>query len=95
MKKTHDYIHKYRGYWSDGGRCHIRIYHEDGRAPAVICTQQPEAAPADVAVRGRSRVGSIGTTRRTGLSFYDSMSGSDFLGAGSECLREGKEVDYE
>ena len=42
MKKTHDYIHRYRGYWSDGGRCRIRIYHEDGRAPVVICTQLPD-----------------------------------------------------
>ena len=39
MKKTHDYIHCYRGYWSDGGRCRIRIYQEEGRAPVVICTQ--------------------------------------------------------
>jgi hypothetical protein len=39
VKKTHDYIHHYRGYWSDGGRCHIRIYQEDGRAPVVICSQ--------------------------------------------------------
>ena len=28
-------------------------------------------------------------------SFYDSMSGADFLGASRECLREGQEVDYE
>ena len=28
VKKTHDYIHHYRGYWSDGGRCRIRIYYE-------------------------------------------------------------------
>jgi hypothetical protein len=41
VKKTHDYIHRYRGYWSDGGRCRIRIYHEDGRAPVVICSQLP------------------------------------------------------
>jgi hypothetical protein len=40
MKKTHDYIlHHYRGYWSDGGRCRIRIYQEDGHAPMVICSQ--------------------------------------------------------
>ena len=39
MKKTHDYIHHYRGYWSDGGKCRIRIYHEEGRAPMVICSQ--------------------------------------------------------
>ena len=39
MKKTHDYIHHYRGYWSDGGRCRIRIYREDGHASVVICSQ--------------------------------------------------------
>jgi hypothetical protein len=27
------------GYWSDGGRCRIRIYREDGHAPVVICSQ--------------------------------------------------------
>src|ERR687898_49051 len=42
MKKTHDYIHHYRGYWSDGGRCRIRIYQEEGRAPVVICSQLPD-----------------------------------------------------
>jgi hypothetical protein len=42
VKKTHDYIHHYRGYWSDGGKCRIMIYHEDGRAPVVICTQLPD-----------------------------------------------------
>ena len=42
MKKMHDYIHHYRGYWSDGGRCRIRIYHEDGRTPVVICSQVPD-----------------------------------------------------
>jgi hypothetical protein len=40
--KTHDYIHRYRGYWSDGGKCHIRIYIEDGQDPVVICTQLSE-----------------------------------------------------
>ncbi len=39
MKKTHDYIHYYRGYWSDGGKCRIRIYREEGRPPVVICSQ--------------------------------------------------------
>jgi hypothetical protein len=42
VKKTHDYIHHYRGYWSEGGKCRIRIYHEDGRAPVVICSQLPD-----------------------------------------------------
>jgi hypothetical protein len=42
VKKTHDYIHYYRGYWSEGGKCRIRIYREDGRAPVVICSQLPD-----------------------------------------------------
>ena len=42
MNKTHDYIHRYRGYWSDGGKCRIRIYREAGRAPVVICSQLPD-----------------------------------------------------
>jgi len=36
---THDYIHHYRGYWSGGGKCHIRIYQKDGQIPTVICSQ--------------------------------------------------------
>jgi hypothetical protein len=36
--KTHDY----RGYWSDGGKCRIRIYREEGLAPVVICSQLPD-----------------------------------------------------
>jgi hypothetical protein len=39
VKKTHDYVHFYRGYWSGGGQCCISIYQEDGRAPVVICSQ--------------------------------------------------------
>ncbi len=39
MNKTHDYIHHYRGYWSDGGRCRIRIYREERRAAVVVCSQ--------------------------------------------------------
>lgn len=42
MKKTHDYIYHYRGYWSDGGKCRIRIYREDGQVPVVICSQLPD-----------------------------------------------------
>jgi hypothetical protein len=42
VKKTHDYIHHYRGYWSDGGKCRIRIYQEEGRASVVICSQLPD-----------------------------------------------------
>ena len=39
MKNSHDYIHHYRGYWSDGDRCRIRIYREDSNTPVVICAQ--------------------------------------------------------
>jgi hypothetical protein len=39
VRKTHDYIHYYRGYWSDGGKCRIRIYRKDGQSPVVICSQ--------------------------------------------------------
>ena len=42
MKKTHDYVHRYRGYWSDGGRCRIRIYREEGRPLVVVCSQPPD-----------------------------------------------------
>lgn len=41
MKKAHDYVHYYRGYWSGGGKCRIQIYQEDERAPVVICSQLP------------------------------------------------------
>lgn len=39
MKKTHDYIYHHRGYWSEGGKCRIRIYREDEHAPVVVCSQ--------------------------------------------------------
>ena len=42
MNKTHDYVHHYRDYWSEGGKCRIRIYREDGQAPVVICSQLPD-----------------------------------------------------
>jgi hypothetical protein len=42
MRRTHDYLHHYRGYWSEGGVCRIRIYEERGRYPVVICSQLPE-----------------------------------------------------
>ena len=42
MKKTHDYVHYYRGYWSDGGRCRMRIYRGNGYAPVVVCSQLPD-----------------------------------------------------
>ena len=42
MRKTHDYVHYYRGYWSDRGKCRIRIYQGNGQAPVVICSQLPD-----------------------------------------------------
>jgi hypothetical protein len=39
VNKTHDYIHHYRGYWSDGGKCRIKIYRQEGRESVVICSQ--------------------------------------------------------
>jgi hypothetical protein len=42
VKKTNDYVHHYRGNWSYGGRCRIRIYREEGRTPVVICSQLPD-----------------------------------------------------
>jgi hypothetical protein len=41
-KKTHDYVHEYRGYWSEGGRCRIRINREEGCEPVVVCSQLPD-----------------------------------------------------
>ena len=48
MKKTHDYIHRYGGYWSEGGRCRIRIYREEGREPVVVCSQLADNANTSV-----------------------------------------------
>ena len=30
-----------RGYWSEGGKCRIRVYREDGHDPVVMCSQLP------------------------------------------------------
>jgi len=40
--KTHDYTYYYRGYWSDGGKCRICVYQEDGHVLVVICSQLPD-----------------------------------------------------
>jgi hypothetical protein len=59
VRKTHDYIHHYRGYWSEGGKCRIRIYQEDGCAPVVICSQLPDNRQAPNPFSG-----SEGTSRK-------------------------------
>ena len=45
MRKTHDYIHAYRGIWRDGGRCRIEIYAPDrdeaGRPPVIVASELP------------------------------------------------------
>jgi hypothetical protein len=47
MKKTHDYIYHYRGYWSDGGKCRIRKHH-------LTCHQR-----ALTSIRRSSQAGSL------------------------------------
>jgi hypothetical protein len=42
VKKTLDYVHHYRGYWSEGGRCRVRIFREEEQLPVVVCSQLPE-----------------------------------------------------
>ena len=42
MRKMHDHIHHHRGYWSDGGKCRIRTYREEGKLPVVVCSQPPD-----------------------------------------------------
>ncbi len=42
MKKTLDYVHHYRGYWSEGGRCRVRIFREEEQLPVVVCSQLPD-----------------------------------------------------
>jgi hypothetical protein len=42
VRKTHDYMYYYRGYWSDGGKCRISIYQVKRQAPVVICSQLPD-----------------------------------------------------
>jgi hypothetical protein len=36
MMKTHDYVHYFRGYWSEGGKCRMRIYQEEGQTTVII-----------------------------------------------------------
>jgi hypothetical protein len=74
MKKTHDYIHYYRGYWSEGGRCRIRIYQGEGKPPVVVCSQLPDNANTPVtntteylaAERSRGASASPASSERSG-----------------------------
>jgi hypothetical protein len=44
VKKTHDYIHRHRGYWADRDKCHICIYTRSG-APARPEVGEPSRCP--------------------------------------------------
>ena len=55
VKKTHDYIHHYRGYWSDGGKCIIRVYREKRRALVVICSHANPCSTSSLTWRRASR----------------------------------------
>jgi hypothetical protein len=39
VKKNHDHVYHYRGYWSDGGKCCIRIYREDRQSSVEFYSQ--------------------------------------------------------
>ncbi len=40
--KPHNYFHHYRGYWSVGGKCRIRICRKGGQVPVVICSRRED-----------------------------------------------------
>jgi hypothetical protein len=42
VTRTHDYVHRYRGFWTDGGVCRVRVYQAPDRTPVVVCTELPE-----------------------------------------------------
>jgi hypothetical protein len=44
VRKTHDYVHHYRGYWADRDKCHICIYARSG-APARPEVGEPSRCP--------------------------------------------------
>jgi hypothetical protein len=37
-----EFIHRFTGFWSSPGRCHIRILDEPGKPLVVICSQLPD-----------------------------------------------------
>lgn len=40
--KTQDYTYHYRGYWSDGGVCRVRLYEKEGHGPLFVVSELPE-----------------------------------------------------
>jgi hypothetical protein len=53
VKKIHDYVHHYRGYWSEGGKCRIRIYEDEAESPVVICSQLLDNVNTSINEHGR------------------------------------------
>ena len=41
IEADQDYIHQYFGYWSDGGRCRVRIYDRGAMIPVIVLTELP------------------------------------------------------
>src|SRR5688500_3340016 len=40
--KTHEFLHRFRGYWSDGGICRIRVFEAAGLIPVIVCSEREE-----------------------------------------------------
>jgi hypothetical protein len=40
--KTQDYQHHFRGNWTEGGICRIRVFEADARPPVIICSELEE-----------------------------------------------------
>lgn len=39
---TCDYRYRYRGHWTDGGVCRVRVYEAPGATPVLLVTELPE-----------------------------------------------------
>lgn len=46
--KTHDYRYPFRGYWSDGGICRIRVFEAPRLSPVIVCSELEENANTSV-----------------------------------------------
>ncbi|MGH2535616.1 MAG: hypothetical protein ACRDJW_25445 [Thermomicrobiales bacterium] len=40
--KTRDICYRFRGYWSEGGICRLRLYEGPGLIPVIVCTELEE-----------------------------------------------------
>ena len=47
-RKTLDVRFGFRGYWSDGGVCRIRVFEAPGTVPVVVCSELDENANTSV-----------------------------------------------